>query len=192
MPYRRHYALARRDLNEFPACCKPRRPRRKRGYSSRGAKHLVDFDDQLAEVKRLGEHARLSACKAGLIQSDRGEARDEHDTKVRENCTRATGELDAIDSRHDDIGKQKIENGPVGESQRFFAISDSTHDVTGALECTRQKRAHVVVVFSKEDASHFPCADPEVELTSNTASAGCKASARIILDGTPGDRQSAS
>ena len=92
---------------------------------------------------------------------DRGKAGNEHDSDRRLGSASASCEFDPIDTRHDDVGDQKIVFFVVDGALGAEAIADGIHGMPGAYECTGEKTPHRFVVFGKKYFSHerYPVLD---------------------------------
>ena len=120
-----------------------------------GGEDLVDFGDQVAEMKRLRQDLRVAARARFLgVQRHRREAGDEQHLHPRRVLRRPLGQFDAVDARHDDVGQQQVVAPDLERRQGLVAVAARGHQMSRAPERVAQKHAQGVVVFSKEYARH--------------------------------------
>src|SRR6185437_14626654 len=105
-------------------------------------------------MERLFEDRRLARHRPRLAQRNGGKAGDEDDAQMRPHIVGAAREFDAIEPRHHDIGKQKVDGVLVHEAEGGFAVAVIADLMAGAAERPRQEEAEIFVVFGEENSSH--------------------------------------
>jgi len=88
------------------------------------------------------------------IESDGGEAGNEHDLEIGLQLGGALGHFDAIGARHDDIGQQQVVGALVERQNSRVAIGATDNIIAGALQGARQKAADGILIFGKENFLH--------------------------------------
>ena len=84
----------------------------------------LDFGDQMAQVKRLGQDPRPVRRQAVVLQRDRGKPGDEHDADAGLARRHPPRQLDPVDPGHHHIGEQEVEFGVARALERLLAIGN--------------------------------------------------------------------
>ena len=108
----------------------------------------------MAQMKRLSENARPLRPELLVLQRDRGKAGNEHDANSRlSRRTRRANSIPSIpgmttsaSSRSYSLLRDALEGG--------FAVADRIDRMPGTPQTPIEKRAHLVVVFGKENTRH--------------------------------------
>jgi len=85
----------------------------------------------MAQMKWLCQHARPFGREVLVPHRDRGEPSDKHDADAGLAHRNAARQLDAVNSRHHDVGHQQVIIRVVRLHQRRLAISDRIDRMAG-------------------------------------------------------------
>ena len=109
--------------------------------------------DEIAEMKRFGQHLRITHLLARTHRDSR-KAGDEEDLQIGIDLVRLSGNLDAIDAGHHNIGNQKVVGAFVDGIQGRQPVRHGRHFMAAAFERALEKLAHGLVVFGKQYSRH--------------------------------------
>lgn len=111
--------------------------------------------DQIFEVKGFGEDTRTSCCLFAGAQSNPCESGNEHDFDSGLLFRGPARQLDAVETRHDDVRQQQVERRFRKLREGVKAVAHSNDFVAGAAQGSGQERAHALVIFSQKDLCHI-------------------------------------